>query len=99
MFGIGPPELLVIGVLFLVVFGPSKLPSMARDVGRLVTESRRYVDELKSELVSEEVKEARRDAQEFKPELASSGENGRSSAPTPSTTTPPPAHRRLDCSL
>ena len=74
MFGIGPPELLVIGVLFLVVFGPSKLPSMARDVGRLVIESRRYVDELKSELVSEEVKEARRDAQEFKSELASSGE-------------------------
>ena len=74
MFGIGPPELLVIGVLFLVVFGPSKLPSMARDVGRLVIESRRYVDELKSELVSEEVNEARRDAQEFKSELASSGE-------------------------
>ena len=79
MFGIGPPELLVIGVLFLVVFGPSKLPSMARDVGRLVIESRRYVDELKSEFVSEEVKEARRDAQEFKSELASSG-NGRSAA-------------------
>ncbi len=74
MFGIGPPELLVIGVLFLVVFGPSKLPSMARDVGRLVIESRRYVDELKSEFVSEEVKEAGRDAQEFKSELASSGE-------------------------
>jgi sec-independent protein translocase protein TatB len=74
LFGIGPPELLVIGVLFLVVFGPSKLPSMARDVGRLVIESRRYVDELKSELVSEEVNEARRDAQEFKSELASSGE-------------------------
>ena len=74
MFGIGPPELLVIGVLFLVVFGPSKLPSMARDVGRLVIESRRYVDELKSELVSEEVNEARRDTQEFKSELASSGE-------------------------
>jgi len=72
VFGIGPQELVVIGLLFLVIFGASKLPSMAREAGRLTTESRRYVDELRSELVSEEIKEARREVEEVKNELLSS---------------------------
>jgi sec-independent protein translocase protein TatB len=80
MFGIGPSELVIIGVLFLVIFGPGKLPSMARGVGRLVTESRRHMDELKSELVSEEVKEevteARHEVEEVKNELVSGREGG-----------------------
>ena len=52
MFGIGGEELVVIGLLVLVVFGPSKLPQMARDLGRFVNEARRSVEEFKSELVS-----------------------------------------------
>ena len=52
MFGIGGEELIVIGLLVLVIFGPSKLPQMARDLGRFVNEARRSVDEFKSELVS-----------------------------------------------
>jgi Tat protein translocase TatB subunit len=53
-FGIGFNEMLVIGLLFLVLFGPSKLPQMARDLGRFLTEARRSVDEFKTELVSDE---------------------------------------------
>ena len=52
VFGIGGEELIVIGLLVLVIFGPSKLPQMARDLGRFVNEARRSVDEFKSELVS-----------------------------------------------
>ena len=52
MFGIGGEELVVIGLLVLVVFGPSKLPQMARHLGRFVNEARRSVEEFKSELVS-----------------------------------------------
>jgi TatA/E family protein of Tat protein translocase len=52
MFGVGPQEMVVIGLLLLIVFGPSKLPSMARDVGRFVNQARRYKDEFQSELVS-----------------------------------------------
>jgi sec-independent protein translocase protein TatB len=52
MFGIGGEELIVIGLLILVIFGPSKLPQMARDLGRFVNDARRSVDELKDELVS-----------------------------------------------
>jgi Sec-independent protein translocase protein TatA len=52
MFGVGPQEMVLIGLLLLVVFGPGKLPSMARDFGRFVSEARLYIDEYKSELVS-----------------------------------------------
>jgi sec-independent protein translocase protein TatB len=59
MFGIGGQELVIIGLIFLVVFGPSKLPQMARDFGRFVTEARRSMDEFKSELVSDEDEDSR----------------------------------------
>lgn len=52
MFGIGPSELVIVGVLFLIIFGPSKLPQMARDAGRLMTEARRAMDDFKEELTS-----------------------------------------------
>ncbi len=52
MFGIGGQEIIIIGLIFLVVFGPSKLPQMARDFGRFVNDARRSMDEFKSELVS-----------------------------------------------
>ena len=42
------------GILFLVIFGPGKLPDMARDLGRFVSEARRSVEEFKEDLVSEE---------------------------------------------
>jgi sec-independent protein translocase protein TatB len=57
MFGIGGQELVIIGLIFLVVFGPSKLPQMARDFGRFVNEARRSMDEFKSELISGEDEE------------------------------------------
>jgi Tat protein translocase TatB subunit len=51
-FGIGFQELLIVGILFLILFGPSKLPQMARDLGRFVNEARRSVDEFKAELAA-----------------------------------------------
>ncbi len=54
MFGIGVQEMVLVGLLFLVIFGPSKLPDMARDLGRFVNEARRSVEEFKEDLVSEE---------------------------------------------
>lgn len=40
MFGIGFPEMLVILVLALIVFGPGKLPEMGSAVGRSLREFR-----------------------------------------------------------
>jgi Tat protein translocase TatB subunit len=54
VFGIGGQEIVIIGLIFLVVFGPSKLPQMARDFGRFVNDARRSMDEFKSELMSDE---------------------------------------------
>ncbi len=61
MFGIGGQELVIIGLIFLVVFGPSKLPQMARDFGKFVNGARRSMDEFKSELVSGEDEEEEED--------------------------------------
>ena len=54
MFGVGLQEMVFIGLLFLVIFGPSKLPQMARELGRFVNEARRAVEEFKEDLVLEE---------------------------------------------
>ncbi len=64
MFGIGGEELVIIGLIVLIIFGPSKLSSMARDAGRFAKEARRSADEFKTELISEEVKEAREGVKE-----------------------------------
>ena len=45
---------MIVGLLFLVIFGPSKLPDMARDIGRFVNEARRSIEEFKEDLVSAE---------------------------------------------
>ena len=71
MFGVGPQELLIIGLLVLVVFGPKRLPSMARDFGRFIQEAQRSAEDLKGELASEEVDEARHAAEKSKSELGS----------------------------
>lgn len=52
MFGVGPSELVMVFLLVLLLFGPSKLPQMARDIGRFVGEARRSIDEFKEELTS-----------------------------------------------
>jgi Tat protein translocase TatB subunit len=48
MFDIGLQEMLVIGVLALLVFGPSKLPELGRMVGRFMREFRRASEEFRS---------------------------------------------------
>jgi len=45
VFGVGLQEMVLIGLLSLIIFGPSKLPQMARELGQFVNEARRAVDE------------------------------------------------------
>ncbi len=54
VFGIGMQEMVIVGILFLIIFGPSKLPDMARDLGRFANVARRSVEEFKEDLVREE---------------------------------------------
>lgn len=46
MFGIGMPELLVIMVVALVVLGPKRLPELARQLGKAMSEFRRQSNEI-----------------------------------------------------
>jgi len=48
MFDIGLQEMLLIGVIALLVFGPSKLPELGRMLGRAMREFRRASDEFRS---------------------------------------------------
>ena len=47
MLNIGPPELLLVLVIALVVVGPQKLPELARTIGRGLSEFRKVQDEVK----------------------------------------------------
>ena len=57
IFGIGMRVTMIIGLLFLIICGPSKLSEIARDLGRFVNEARRHADDFKSELTSTEKEE------------------------------------------
>lgn len=48
MFDIGLQEMLIIGVIALLVFGPSRLPELGRMFGRAMREFRRASDEFRS---------------------------------------------------
>jgi TatA/E family protein of Tat protein translocase len=50
VFNIGPTELLVILVIALLVFGPSRLPEVGRTIGKSLREFRRATDDIKQEL-------------------------------------------------
>ncbi len=47
MFGIGMPELVIIFVIALLVFGPKELPKIGKTIGKVMGEFRRASDELK----------------------------------------------------
>ena len=45
-------EILVVGVIALIVFGPHKLPEIARSIGRTASELRRMASEVRDEFES-----------------------------------------------
>ena len=54
MFGsIGMPELIIILVIALIIFGPRKLPELGRSLGRSLSEFKRASNELKHTLDEE----------------------------------------------
>ena len=64
---IGMPEMVVIAVIALIIFGPRKLPELGKSLGKSIAEFKRASNELKhtleDEIRTEELQEARKSAQ------------------------------------
>jgi len=86
MFGsVGTPELLIIFVIALIVFGPRKLPELGKSLGKSLAEFKRASNELKNTL-DEEIRQEERKQQE-KQEPPRVAEFQGDSATTPATGT------------
>ena len=80
MPNVGLPEMIVLLVIALMVFGPKKLPEMGRTVGKSLREFRRASAELRSELRLEDEP----------PRVPSAGSRTAGEAETPSEPSEPP---------
>ena len=64
---IGMPELMIILVIALIIFGPRKLPELGRSLGRSLKEFKRASNELQNTLDEEIRIEEERSAERQKP--------------------------------
>jgi sec-independent protein translocase protein TatA len=69
MFGsIGMPELIIILVIALIIFGPRKLPELGKSLGRSLNEFKRASQDLQNTLEQEIKLEEQKDEQRARPE-------------------------------
>jgi TatA/E family protein of Tat protein translocase len=88
MFGsIGMPELIIILVIALIIFGPRKLPELGRSLGRSIGEFKRASNELRNTLEEEIRIEDQRDQHAS---IRAEQDSAMAAAATPPSATPPP---------
>ena len=70
MFGsIGMPELILIFVVALLVFGPKKLPELGKSLGRGLAEFKRASEDLKK-TIEDEIEQGKQEAAAVKQQVA-----------------------------
>jgi TatA/E family protein of Tat protein translocase len=79
MFGsLGMPELIVIMVIALLVFGPKKLPEVGRSIGKALREFKKTTEDIKGkfeeQINAEEFKDIQNDIKDIKKDLSEDGE-------------------------
>jgi sec-independent protein translocase protein TatA len=88
MFGsIGMPELIIILVIALIIFGPRKLPELGRSLGRSIGEFKKASNELRSTLEEEIRLEDQRDQRAA---TRAEQDSAIAAAATPPSAAPPP---------
>ena len=71
MFGsVGMPELLIIFVIALIIFGPRKLPELGKSLGRSLSEFKRASNDLRNTLDEEIRIEDKRADEDPRPKIA-----------------------------
>jgi sec-independent protein translocase protein TatA len=82
---IGMPELIIIFIIALIIFGPRKLPELGRSLGKSLAEFKRASNELKSTLEEE----IRLDEQRSNMDAAKAAEAARAATQAATATTAP----------
>lgn len=60
MFNIGVPELIIVLVLALIIFGPGKLPEVGKAIGKSINEFRKASKEITEEVTGKEEREQKK---------------------------------------
>ena len=93
VFNMGMPELIVIFIVALIVFGPKKLPELGKSLGRAMGEFKRssqeFRDSLESEVEASKIKEdLLRQQKEVRDSLVSAGKTETPAADNPAAKGP-----------
>ena len=86
MFGLGMPELMVIAVIALIIFGPKRLPEMGRSVGSALREFKKGAESITGEVKEiADVGDIGKDLKSINKEMAETGKAVTESVQNPMT--------------